>query len=654
MLDAHYAEEDGRYRPPTSPCAVYVPIPSALTSVRSHTFAFCPHTYIIMITRKSTSSMSALYSIFILLPSALCHMEMSWPYPLRSKFNPDTPYSMVDYSMTSPLEADGSNFPCKGYQNDADIQPTIEYTAGSQYNMTLSGTAVHGGGSCQISLSYDNGATFHVIKSMIGGCPLSDSWDFTIPSFAPAGNALLAWTWQNKIGNREFYMNCAEVSIIGGNTNKKHRRQADASLESLPYLWKANLASINDCSTSEGEDPVYPNPGADVEYGDGMSSSSPPSPGDCDGQTSSGSSSASIGDSIVPSPEYDAALASSDSSPDHGSNSPNNAPAAYAGDDSYTEAWQNPSPSVQMALTTITDFMPISTTASVSTTSSTDDDGYGLVQGPNGNQRIAADPTQSTTTITVDCPDTVTMTVFPEPATTTTTYTPSVYTTSIPAAACTGTSASCPCAAGYACRSVGTCVWACVAQATSSGFVTTTSAPAYTPRSYTRSWTSTSRSYTRSTSYVRSTATVVPVQSPAPQSANRPAYASGDMSRYLPCVPGTFICTSATTWWTCDQSTTGWEYKSPRDVAAGMECLPNLSPYGGSSQQYAQQAQAPAGYYRDDRYVRARPYGDCSPSGAMRCTDGGSRFQVCDQGGWVAMGAVAAGTTCQNGQIVAS
>lgn len=34
--------------------------------------------------------------------------------------------------------------------------------------MSLQGTAIHNGGSCQISLSYDNGKTFRVIKSFIG------------------------------------------------------------------------------------------------------------------------------------------------------------------------------------------------------------------------------------------------------------------------------------------------------------------------------------------------------------------------------------------------------------------------------------------------------------------------------------------------------
>ena len=41
------------------------------------------------------------------------HMEISHPAPLRSKFNEFT--TDVDYSMTNPLNREGSDFPCKGF-----------------------------------------------------------------------------------------------------------------------------------------------------------------------------------------------------------------------------------------------------------------------------------------------------------------------------------------------------------------------------------------------------------------------------------------------------------------------------------------------------------------------------------------------------------
>lgn len=122
------------------------------------------------------------------------HMEMSWPYPINSNLDPTVDYSLKDYSYTSPLNGDGSNFPCKGYQTQTPYVSKATYLAGQTYNLTLAGSATHGGGSCQLALSYDNGATFKVIESMIGGCPLVSAYDFTIPSFAPsASDALLAW-----------------------------------------------------------------------------------------------------------------------------------------------------------------------------------------------------------------------------------------------------------------------------------------------------------------------------------------------------------------------------------------------------------------------------------------------------------------------------
>ncbi|KAI9833348.1 MAG: hypothetical protein M1819_003743 [Sarea resinae] len=214
---------------------------------------------------------SILFTTLALTTSSLAHMQMSWPYPIRSSFDPQNNYTDIDYSMTSPLNSDGSNFPCKGYQNDATKHTTATYTAGDVYNMTLAGSATHGGGSCQLSLSYDDASTFKVIHSMIGGCPLVTTYDFTVPTYAPSGTALLAWSWVNLEGNREYYMNCAQVDVIGGE---------DASadeFDALPEIFVANLGGINNCTTVEGQQVVYPDPGPEVEYGSGESASSPPS-----------------------------------------------------------------------------------------------------------------------------------------------------------------------------------------------------------------------------------------------------------------------------------------------------------------------------------------------------------------------------------------
>ena len=50
-----------------------------------------------MTPQKHWSSVSTLCSIFLLLPPGLCHMEMNWPYALRSKYNPNNTYDNIDY-----------------------------------------------------------------------------------------------------------------------------------------------------------------------------------------------------------------------------------------------------------------------------------------------------------------------------------------------------------------------------------------------------------------------------------------------------------------------------------------------------------------------------------------------------------------------------
>jgi hypothetical protein len=201
---------------------------------------------------------------------AAAHMEISYPAPFRSKFNPNA--VNVDYTNTAPLAADGSNYPCKGYQSDLGSTAgasTATFAPGGSYNFTVTGGAAHGGGSCQVSLSYDKGATFTVIQSIIGGCPLASNHPFSIPADAPTGDAIWAWTWQNNIGNREQYMNCAAVTIGGGSAKREIIPQREVaqqkravSFTARPQVFIANIG--NGCSTSEGSDVQYPNPGPDV------------------------------------------------------------------------------------------------------------------------------------------------------------------------------------------------------------------------------------------------------------------------------------------------------------------------------------------------------------------------------------------------------
>lgn len=108
-------------------------------------------------------------------------------------------------------------------------------------------------------------------------------------------NGTLSWlTLQrfNKVGNREMYMNCAVVDIVGASagageyTEEYEKRDtndaqsaegtsaaAQAALAHLPDLYVANLAGINDCKVQETTDAFFVDPGLDVAYGDGLSAS---------------------------------------------------------------------------------------------------------------------------------------------------------------------------------------------------------------------------------------------------------------------------------------------------------------------------------------------------------------------------------------------
>ncbi|KAA8651344.1 putative extracellular protein [Aspergillus tanneri] len=194
---------------------------------------------------------------------------MSNPYPIRSPLNKGAT-GQVDYSYTNPLSSSGSDYPCKGYAKD-EFHSVADYSPGQSYPLELQGSAVHGGGSCQISLSYDKGESFRVIHSILGGCPIPKQYTFTIPSDAPSGEALLAWSWFNKIGNREMYMNCAQVTIKGSARRRpKHPRPhhfhgTEAAFDSLPTLFRANTGGPGQCTTIEGEEVNFPMPGTSVE-----------------------------------------------------------------------------------------------------------------------------------------------------------------------------------------------------------------------------------------------------------------------------------------------------------------------------------------------------------------------------------------------------
>ncbi|CAK7274208.1 hypothetical protein SEPCBS119000_006055 [Sporothrix epigloea] len=195
------------------------------------------------------------------------HMIMNTPQPYN------TPWV-----INSPLNADGSNFPCQLTAGQSLVAGTASNTfaLGSVQPLTFTGETVHGGGSCQISLTYDpqpsKNSVWKVIQSIEGGCPARGetgnlgadddastpdpyTYNFTVPDNIPTGSVTLAWTWFNKVGNREMYMNCAPVTLTGTSGSK-------SSFDSLPDMFVANVG--NGCGTVDSTDLLFPNPGAVV------------------------------------------------------------------------------------------------------------------------------------------------------------------------------------------------------------------------------------------------------------------------------------------------------------------------------------------------------------------------------------------------------
>ncbi|PWW80527.1 Lytic polysaccharide monooxygenase, partial [Tuber magnatum] len=183
------------------------------------------------------------------------HMIMTEPKPLLDPKNPNTKNGDFDYS--APLSKSGTNFPCKGHHKvmgTPEGASVASWAAGSQQSFTIGGGASHGGGSCQAALSEDGGTTWKVMASYVGDCPQAGQpYSFTVPPETKNGDVMFAWTWFNKVGNREMYMNCAAITITGG---------SGSGLGSYPDLFTANIG--NGCFTTEGTDVLFPNVGRNV------------------------------------------------------------------------------------------------------------------------------------------------------------------------------------------------------------------------------------------------------------------------------------------------------------------------------------------------------------------------------------------------------
>jgi hypothetical protein len=158
-------------------------------------------------------------SLAFLISITQAHMQMRSPAPRWSKYNNwYSERNQINYNLNSPLnvQPDFFTFPCKGFLPSAPTTVLRDNTI----KITLEGTATHEGGHCQFGITLDN-INFLVLQTITNNCLINSlEYTMTLPNGMPQSNFTVFWSWINKIGNREYYMDCADVSLMNGNTNR--------------------------------------------------------------------------------------------------------------------------------------------------------------------------------------------------------------------------------------------------------------------------------------------------------------------------------------------------------------------------------------------------------------------------------------------------
>ncbi|KAF9214152.1 hypothetical protein CPC16_005568 [Podila verticillata] len=157
------------------------------------------------------------------------HVALKSPCPRYGSFAgcPAPPKGQsVDYNIRTPIGVHGRvDFPICKHKTPYTGKRTV-YKAGQTIKTDYDVGAAHGGGHCQWALSYDNGKTWVVIQTLIRDCLRNVpnfgkySANVKIPANAPSGKVTFMWLWNNAVGNRELYSNCADIEIKGSNGGK--------------------------------------------------------------------------------------------------------------------------------------------------------------------------------------------------------------------------------------------------------------------------------------------------------------------------------------------------------------------------------------------------------------------------------------------------
>ncbi|KAF4338383.1 spore coat SP96 precursor [Fusarium beomiforme] len=240
------------------------------------------------------SLLSSLSILALAATQASSHVIMVEPHP----FNLDTEPLYQTWPLSEELP-----FPCQGRTQHAE--QVTKVTAGETQLVKFWGSAVHGGGSCQFSVAYGkeppkDPKKWHTIYSIIGGCPAeaegnipstgtdphgrengaecgndtgkecTKQFNIPIPKDMQNGPATFAWTWFNKIGNREMYMVCSPTEVVGGKDDSSY-------VDTLPAIFRANIPG--ECTTGASVSVInFPEPG---DFGKIYEQATPNSEGTC-------------------------------------------------------------------------------------------------------------------------------------------------------------------------------------------------------------------------------------------------------------------------------------------------------------------------------------------------------------------------------------
>ncbi|KAJ2705019.1 hypothetical protein FB645_002805 [Coemansia sp. IMI 203386] len=167
-----------------------------------------------------------------LLTTVFAHNSIIYPCPRFSEAGIDCPDKLPEGEKLT----DEENYPIYS-EEDGILEPLCKFTTpwpgtkvrwspGQEVTVKFNSWSVsHSGGHCQFSISYDNGKTFAVIHEELQYCFVGSKPDdyteevsiydytFTLPDLPASDTAVFVWTWVAAVGNREFFMNCADIII---------------------------------------------------------------------------------------------------------------------------------------------------------------------------------------------------------------------------------------------------------------------------------------------------------------------------------------------------------------------------------------------------------------------------------------------------------